>query len=279
MSSLKKFMAKIDREKVRKAFDRGACRYEETVIVQKLVIESILSELSKLKPSISPRRILDVGAGTGMLLRSLQNYYPEAFLAGLDLAPGMGIEAINSFQEEGNHLYVQGDAEKLPFADGTFDLVVSTSTYQWLSVLEQAFSEAKRVLAPGGIFLFALFGEGTLSELRNSYQRALSAENTAGKDRTHHFFSPGEVQRALAQPGFADVVVNNSLEKEYYPDVAAFLRSLKGIGAGTTACMPAKGLGGRRIITKMMEFYQRDFLEKMGVPVSYQVIYGRGRKV
>jgi len=272
-------MAKIDREKVRKAFDRGACRYEETVIVQKLVIESILSELSKLKPSISPRRILDVGAGTGMLLRSLQNYYPEAFLAGLDLAPGMGIEAINSFQEEGNHLYVQGDAEKLPFADGTFDLVVSTSTYQWLSVLEQAFSEAKRVLAPGGIFLFALFGEGTLSELRNSYQRALSAENTAGKDRTHHFFSPGEVQRALAQPGFADVVVNNSLEKEYYPDVAAFLRSLKGIGAGTTACMPAKGLGGRRIITKMMEFYQRDFLEKMGVPVSYQVIYGRGRKV
>lgn len=272
-------MGKIDRAKVRKAFDRGACRYEETVIVQKLVIENILSKLSKLKPSISPRRILDVGAGTGMLLRSLQKSYPEAFLAGLDLAPGMGNAAINAFQDEGNHLYVQGDAEKLPFAEGTFDLVVSTSTYQWLSVLDLAFSEANRVLAPGGLFLFALFGEGTLSELRSSYQRALSAENAAGKDRTHHFFSQGEVLHALAQSGFVDVVVENSLEKEYYPDVAAFLQSLKGIGAGTTASMPAKGLGGKRIITKMMEFYQCDFVEERGVPASYEVIYGRGRKV
>jgi len=272
-------MGKIDRKKVRKAFDRGSCCYEETVIVQKLVIDSILSELSKLKPAIFPRRILDVGAGTGMLLRSLQRSYPEAFLAGLDLAPGMGIRAINSFQEEGKHLYVQGDAENLPFADGTFDLVISTSTYQWLSVLDEAFSEAKRVLAPGGLFLFALFGEGTLSELKSSYQRALCAENATGKDRTHHFFSQGEVLCALAQPGFADLLVKNSLEKEYYPDVAAFLQSLKGIGAGTAACMPVKGLGGRRIITKMMEFYQRDFLEEKGVPVSYEVIYGRGRKV
>jgi len=272
-------MGKIDRAKVRKAFDRGACRYEETVIVQKQVIERILSELSNLKLSVSPRLILDVGAGTGMLLRDLQKSYPEAFLAGLDLAPGMGNEAIRSFQEKGNHLYVQGDAEKLPFADGTFDLVVSTSTYQWLSVLDQAFFEAKRVLAPGGVFLFALFGEGTLSELKSSYQRALIAENVDGKDRTQPFFSLGEVLRALAQPGFVDVVVTNSLEKEYYPDVAAFLRSLKGIGAGTTACKPVKGLGGRRIITKMMEFYQRDFLEERGVPASYEVIYGRCRKV
>lgn len=272
-------MGKIDRAKVRKAFDRGACRYEETVIVQKLVIESILSEISKLNPTISPRRILDVGAGTGMLLRSLQKSYPEAFLAGLDLAPGMGIEAINAFQAEGNHLYVQGDAENLPFADGAFDLVVSTSTFQWLSVLDQAFSEASRVLAPGGIFLFALFGEGTLSELKCSYRRALGAADAVGKDRTHHLFSQGEVLHALAQSGFADVVTKNILEKEYYPDVAAFLRSLKGIGAGTTASMPSKGLAGRRIITKMMEFYQADYLDERGVPASYEVIYGRGRKV
>lgn len=272
-------MGKIDKAKVRKAFDRGACRYEETVIVQKAVIERILSELSNLEPSFSPRRILDVGAGTGMLLRSLQKSYPESFLAGLDLAPGMGVEAINSFQAEGNRLYVQGDAEKLPFADGVFDLVVSTSTYQWLSVLDQAFSEAKRVLAPGGIFLFALFGEGTLSELKSSYQRALSTGNAADRERTHHFFTPGEVQRALGQPGFAEVVVKTSLEKEYYPDVSAFLQALKGIGAGTSASVPAKGLGGRRIITKMMEFYQSDFLEERGVPASYEVIFGRGRKV
>jgi malonyl-CoA O-methyltransferase len=146
-------------------------------------------------------------------------------------------------------------------------------------MLDQAFSEAKRVLAPGGIFLFALFGEGTLYELKSAYQQALHDENVVVTNRTHHFFSQGEVQSALAQLGFCDVVVENASEKEYYPDVATFLQSLKGIGAGTAASIPARGLGGRRIITKMTEFYQRDFSDERGVPATYKVIYGRGQKV
>ena len=77
----------------------------------------------------------------------------------------------------------------LPFADGIFDLVVSTSTFQWLAALEKAFSEAKRVLTPGGTFLFALFGEGTLHELKNSYRTVLLAENAIDKDRSHNFFA------------------------------------------------------------------------------------------
>lgn len=275
---MKKFMNKIDRAKVRKAFDRGACRYEETVIVQKLVIDRILSELLKIDPHLSPRKILDVGAGTGMLLRSLQKSYPEAILAGLDLAPGMGTEATGSFHDGGQFLYVEGDAEKLPFAEGVFDLVVSTSTYQWLSALDPAFSEVKRVLAPGGIFLFALFGEGTLYELRSAYHQALIAESSAVPDLTPRFFSWQDVQRSLVQLGFSAVTVESTLEKEYYPDVPAFLQSLKDVGAATTASVPARGLGGRRFIAKMTEFYQRDFSGDKGVPATYAVIYGRGRK-
>lgn len=279
MGFLKKFMIKIDRAKVRKAFDRGARRYEETVVVQKLVVERILSKLAEMNFQGPPKRILDVGAGTGMLLRSLQKTFPGAFLAGLDLAQGMGVEAISSFQEQGNLLYVAGDAEYLPFADETFDLVVSTSTYQWLAGLTLAFSEAKRVLAPGGMFLFAMFGEGTLFELQNAYRQALISENATDKDRARYFFSPGDVAHTLELLEFTDVAVEYCREKEFYPDVTAFLRSLKGIGAATAACLPSRGLGGRRIIARMMETYQRDFLEEKGVPVSYGVIFGSGRKV
>ncbi|MDD2338538.1 MAG: methyltransferase domain-containing protein [Geobacteraceae bacterium] len=272
-------MSKIDRSTVRKSFNKGAPRYEDTVIVQKMVIEQILSNLEKLSPQHFPLRILDVGAGTGLLLRSLRKSCPEAFLAGLDLSPGMGVTATGSLPEDGNFLYVVGDAEDIPFADETFDLVVSTSTFQWLSALGKAFSEAKRVLAPGGMFLFALFGEGTLHELKSSYRSVLLAENAIGKDRSHNFFPREVVEKDLYEVGFSEITVENYFEKEYYPDVPAFLRALKGIGAGTAASRPAGGLGGRRIITKMMEFYQRNFSDERGVPVSYEVIHGKGMKV
>jgi malonyl-CoA O-methyltransferase len=271
-------MSKIDRSKVRKAFDKGSCRYEDTVIVQKLVIEKILSNLAEISPQHFPRRILDVGAGTGMLLRSLRKSFPEAFLVGLDLAPGMGVTAMDSLKKNRNLLYVEGDAEYLPFAEGAFDLVVSTSTFQWLALLGKAFSEAKRVLAPGGTFLFALFGEGTLHELKSSYRSALLAENAIDKDRSHNFFSRDVVEKDLYEAGFSGINVENYFEKEYYPDVSSFLRALKGIGAGTAASLPAEGLGGKRIITKMTEFYQSNFSDERGVPVSYEVIHGKGIK-
>ena len=272
-------MVKVERSKVRKAFDRGACRYEDIVIVQKLVIERILSNLAKTSFYQDPRRILDVGAGTGMLLRSLRKNYPDAFLAGVDLAPGMGVAATGSSQVEGQIFYVEGDAEYLPFADDSFDLVVSSSTFQWLTVLEKAFSEAKRVLVPGGTFLFALFGERTLHELKSSYRSAMIAEKATGRDRSHVFFTSGTVAKNLAELGFSEISVENFIEKEYYPDVPAFLRALKGIGAGTPASLSSEGLGGRRVLTKMAEFYQRDYSDERGVPATYEVIYGKGVKV
>ncbi len=272
-------MGIIDRIKVRKSFDRGACRYEETVVVQKRVVDRILATLEETPPGKPPRRILDVGAGTGMLLRSLRKLYPDAFLAGLDLAPGMGSLAFGSTRETGDLCCVEGDAESLPFADGSFDLVVSTSTFQWLDVLDTAFTEAQRVLVPGGTFLFALFGEGTLHELKSSYRRALLSENLEATDRTHQFFTRGDVAETLLELGYRVGIVESVFEREYYPDVPSLLRALRGIGAGNAMSLPTKGLGGKRVMMKMMDVYQGEFLEERGISATYEVIYGRVMKV
>ncbi|NMC73887.1 MAG: methyltransferase domain-containing protein [Geobacteraceae bacterium] len=268
----------ISRAKVRRSFDRQAVFYEETVVVQKLIRENLLFQLQGKDPGSAPRRILDVGAGTGILLREIRKLYPGAFLAGLDLAPAMSKKAREALEGEGGALLVEGDAESLPFADATFDLVVSTSTFQWLNTLEKAFCEAFRVLSPGGTFHFALFGGKTLYELLTSYKRALKNPVCKGVDRTHRFFSLPDVKSALKRAGFSVCSVEKGVEVEYHPNVKAMLRSLQRIGAGNASRLTPGGLGGRRVMLEMMEIYRAVHGCSQGIPATYEIVYGKGRK-
>lgn len=269
-------MGLIDKAKVRSAFHRQADRYEDSAVVQKRVVERIAGSLRNEWIGVNPGRVLDVGAGTGMLLNAVRTIFPAAFIAGLDLAPGMSRSALVAIQGKGGAIVVEGDAERLPFADGSFDLVLSTSTYQWLNVLETAFSEVYRVLSPGGVFRFALFGESTLLELRASYRKALSAGNKEVEDRTHRFFSEQEVKHALESAGLSECVTESLLEREYHADVPALLRSLRGIGAGNASAFVGRGLAGRKIMVTMMDAYLNDYGERDGIPATYEVVYGKG---
>ena len=220
--------ANINRQKVRESFHRQATDYDDHAVVQGRVVEKVVGLLQAER--LDPARLLDIGAGTGRLLARVTDLYPEATAIGADLAPGMCRLAAGNLAGKKVRM-VNADAESLPFASGCFDLVLSTSTYQWLPCLDRAFLEARRVLAPGGVFCFALFGQRTLFELRESYQGVLKG----GADRSHNFLPQAEVQAALQRAGFADQRVTSELEVEWHPDVPELLRSLKRIGAGSTA--------------------------------------------
>ncbi len=154
--------------------------------------------------------------------------------------------------------FVTADAESLPFMDGAFNLVTSTSTYQWLPNLGHAFAEARRVLAPGGTFLFALFGERTLFELKDAHFLALKREGEV-EDITHRFFSPARVEEALAGAGFSLCRVESMLEVELHADVTALLKSLKKIGAGNASPRASAGLFGRQRMLAMMDIYREKY--------------------
>lgn len=263
--------ADINREKVKDSFHKQATDYDGHAVVQCRVVEKVVGLLRS--EALVPARILDIGAGTGRLLDRVTDLYPEAAAVGADLAPGMC--RIASENLAGKRVQVvNADAEHLPFDAGSFDLALSTSTYQWLASLDRAFGEANRVLAPGGLFCFALFGERTLFELRDSYRNALNG----GDDRSHSFHSEAEVRTALVRSGFREERVWSELEVEWHADVPELLRSLKRIGAGSTAPVSGKGLSERRVMLRMMEAYRRDFGGAQGVPASYHVVYGVARK-
>ena len=98
----------------------------------------------------APRRILDAGCGTGYLLARLAARAPQAeALAGIDAAPAM-IRAAQDRAIDGRLRFVVGTAERLPWPAATFDLVVSTTSFDHWASQGAGLAECARVLAPGG---------------------------------------------------------------------------------------------------------------------------------
>jgi malonyl-CoA O-methyltransferase len=269
-------MSGIVKNIVRKAFASHADSYDSLAVVQKRVTDRFAELLSE--DIREPQVILDIGAGTGRLLESMNRIFPDAALVGLDLAFGMTDYARKRLKKSGDVSLACGDAEQLPFRDESFDLVVSTSTYQWIQPLEAAFAEVFRVLKPGSRFFFAMFGERTLFELRESYRSAISDSNSPLPDRSHSFVSVKNVVDCLTAAGFSGVSAESEIEVEIHGEVKDLVRSLKGIGAGSASGEAVKGLSGRKVIEGMVQNYKRNFCVRGGVPATYEVIYGSGLK-
>jgi ubiquinone/menaquinone biosynthesis C-methylase UbiE len=92
-----------------------------------------------------PPRVLDVGTGTGVAALALADWFPAADVVGVDLSPAMLAEAE---RKDGRARFEVADASRLPFADGSFDLVVLMNAVPF-------FDELARVTAPGGTIAFS----------------------------------------------------------------------------------------------------------------------------
>jgi ubiquinone/menaquinone biosynthesis C-methylase UbiE len=112
--------------------------------LHRLIFQTLEAEL----PDWRDKAIIDVGCGTGAILKQLGN--PEKNV-GIDLAP----EAISFCRQRGLNNVQQGDIHALPFPDASFDAVICSSVlyHQWVSDVEGAVREMRRVLRPGGALL------------------------------------------------------------------------------------------------------------------------------
>jgi ubiquinone/menaquinone biosynthesis C-methylase UbiE len=111
-------------------------------------VEATTRETLRRLPMTVGARVLDVGCGTGELLRRLRAKYPDALLAGLDPVPEM--LAVARDKLSGNENLRTGYADALPWSAGAFDVVVSCNMFHYISHPVEALREMGRVLRPGG---------------------------------------------------------------------------------------------------------------------------------
>lgn len=222
----------------------------------------VLGKLRKLIGSAELSRgyghSLEIGAGTGYFTLNLLEAGIVKEATCTDISPGMLSSLATNAERLGLQVRTaQADAESLPFADASFELVIGHAVLHHLPDLERAFSEFHRVLAPGGRIVFAgepsRFGDQlaaapkrgavALAGLWRAALRARPATQASGPDpgaaHEHglerlvdiHAFVPAELQQLARAAGFQGVKIrgeelvanwfgwfNRTLEASAIPD-------------------------------------------------------------
>lgn len=139
-------------------FNRWAGSYDRHYL-QRIVFEPVQRTLLDLAEEQVPNpvAVLDVGCGTGRLLRSAEQRFPKAALEGVDAALEMVKHAQAVNPARSRIRFQQARAEKLPFAGAQFDLLFSTLTFHHWDDQRQGVAEIARVLKPSGRWLLADF--------------------------------------------------------------------------------------------------------------------------
>ncbi|MGW8313474.1 MAG: methyltransferase domain-containing protein [Desulfuromonadales bacterium] len=263
----------IDNERMRINFSSHAEEYDRYASVQRRVVELLCDRCKGF--AAEPGRLLDVGTGTGSLAAALSCYGSDYQLVVMDIAHGMTKTAAERLPAVSA---CDGDARQLPFAAATFTGIFSSSVYQWVDRLPEAFAEIARVLKPGGVFALALFGDQTLFELRNSHRQAVFETRRRSSSHVQSFPSIDEVAAALAAAGLCCRDLFSKMEVEYHADVPELLRQLKQIGASNAASDRPRGLASRKIMSAMIKSYDVRYRCSAGLPASYEVIIAIAEK-
>lgn len=267
----------IDKQRVRSSFNRAASSYDRVAVLQRTVAERMNERLAFVK--FQPAVILDGGCGTGYGQALLKARYPAARQIGLDIAINM-LRLTRGAQpwwkswlpgKQSEAALVCGDLESLPLKPACVDMIWSNLALQWCNDLEATFADARRVLAPNGLFMFSTFGPDTLMELRQAFSRI------DGHTHVSRFQDMHDVGDALMRAGFAAPVMDMETVTLTYEDLAGLMRDLKALGAHNANQGRGRGLLGKGAWQRLQQNYEA--LRRDGkLPATYEVVYGHAWK-
>ena len=179
--------------------------YEQYLVP--LIFEPYATDLANRLRTRSLSRVLEIAAGTGVVTRVLASELPDnVSIVATDLNQAM-LDQASAVGTKRTVEWRQADATQLPFADGTFDAVVCQFGVMFFPEKSKAYSEARRVLRRGGVFIFNVWDRIAENEFADTVTAAL--ESVFPKDpprflaRTPHGYHDHRIiERDLATGGF-----------------------------------------------------------------------------
>jgi SAM-dependent methyltransferase len=196
-----------------------------------VIFEDFARETARRVASLSPARVLETAAGTGIVTRQLRDRLPAASeLTATDLNGPMLEVARAKFRSGEMVSFQTADATALPFPDRSFDAVVCQFGIMFYPDRERSYREVLRVLAPGGRYVFSVWD----SHRHNPFGRIAHA--LAGtffpSDPPNFYAVPfscsqiDPIKEALIETGFSDLEMAVVRRAKAVPDPAAFARGL-----------------------------------------------------
>jgi SAM-dependent methyltransferase len=195
-----------------------------------LIFVDAAADMARRVAVLKPRRVLETAAGTGIVTRALRDALADDVeLAATDLNTPMLDVARTKFSTSDKVHFEAADAQNLPFADDSFDALVCQFGVMFFPDKDKGYREARRVLAPGGHYLFSVWD----SHKYNAFGRI--SHEVVGD-----FFSsdPPQFQRipfsypfepikdSLIDAGFGDIAVSVARFSKPLPDPALLARGI-----------------------------------------------------
>lgn len=222
---------------IRRRFDRAASEFDEADFVHATTREGIMARLAPVL--VEAATILDLGSATGATSRLLRKRFRGAHIVSLDLSLAMLTRARRQKPWFAKASFVRADANRLPFADGAFDLVIANQLLPWLPDPRQMFSEVARVLRRGGCFAFATLGPDSLSEIDRAWR---SVDDTP---HIHPFADMHDIGDGLVRAGLSDPVLDVDRLGIDYENTGKLFADLARAGARNALAERRKSLTGK----------------------------------
>jgi len=261
----------FDRALVRKRRARAAARFGEFAFLKDAIAADVCDRLEPINRDFP--RVLELCAQGGRFAKELTRR-PDlqkrvGFLVQTDGAPASLAQADGPA--------AAADEERLPFAPQSFDLIVAAGGLHWVNDLPGLLIQARTMLKPDGLFIGAMFGAGTLKELRECLLAA-EAEITGGAAaRISPFADAQDLAGLLQRAGFALPVSDTDARTVRYRHPARLLDDLRGMGETAALSMRPRRALSRNVVARAMELYAERFADPDGkVRATFNVITATG---
>ncbi|MFT4077115.1 MAG: class I SAM-dependent methyltransferase [Asticcacaulis sp.] len=183
-----------------------------------LIFAPYAADLARRVTALSPRAVLETAAGSGAVTRALAPELPGVRYVATDLNQGMVDYAATHQPSDAPVEWRQADALALPFADASFDVVCCQFGAMFFPDRIAGYREARRVLKPGGTFLFSVWDRIEENVFANEVILALAERFPENPPRflvrgPHSYFDTAAIRSDLATAGFSDIAIDTHSEQ------------------------------------------------------------------